>query len=54
MGGRPEMRGGGKSRPSAALRDNCREKSEACHHSRNLSANIEAGSRIFRLDKRRG
>ena len=52
--GRPEMVGGGRLRPSAALRESCRAKSDACHHSRNLSAKIEVGSRIFRLDNKRG
>ena len=52
--GRPEMMGGGRSRPSAALRESWRAKSEACHHSRNLSAKMEAGRRIFRLDSKRG
>ena len=52
--GRPEMMGGGRSRPSAALRESWRAKSEACHHSRNLSAKMEVGRRIFRLDSRRG
>jgi len=41
----PEMIGGGNTSPSVAFRDSCRAKSEACHHSRNLSAKMEAGSR---------
>ena len=48
------MMGGGRSRPSAALRESCRAKSEACHHSRNLSAKMEVGRRILRLERRRG
>ena len=40
---RPDVTGGGSSIPSAALRDSCRAKSDACHHSRNLSAKMEAG-----------
>lgn len=53
-GGRPEIRGGGSSRPSAALRESWRAKSEACHHSRNFSAKIEVGRRTLRLERRRG
>ena len=52
--GRPEIMGGGRSRLSAALRESWRAKSEACHHSRNLSAKMEVGRRIFRLDSNRG
>ena len=52
--GRPGMIGGGRSRPSAALRESWREKSEACHHSRNLRAKIEVGRRSLRLERRRG
>ena len=52
--GRPEVVGGGSSRPSFARRESWRAKSELCHHSRNLSAKIEVGSRIFRLERRRG
>ena len=52
--GRPEMIGGGKSRPSAALRDSWRAKSEACHHSRNLSAKILVGNSSLRLDSNLG
>lgn len=52
--GRPEIVGAGSSSPSAALRDNWRAKSEACHHSRNLRAKMEVGSRILRLESRRG
>lgn len=51
---RPETMGGGSSRPSAALRESWRAKSEACHHSRNLRAKMEAGRRILRLESRRG
>ena len=52
--GRPDMMGGGRLRPSVAFRDSCLAKSEACHHSRNLRANMEVGSRIFKLEKRFG
>ena len=52
--GRPDMKGGGSSSPSVAFFDNCRAKSDACHHSRNLSANMEVGRRIFRLESSRG
>lgn len=52
--GMPDTIGGGRSSPSAAFRDSCRAKSEACHHSRNLSANMEVGRRSRRLDSRRG
>lgn len=48
------MRGGGRSRSSTVLRDSCLAKSEACHHSRNLRANIEVGRRILRLESNRG
>ncbi len=51
---RPDTMGGGNSRPSAALRESWRAKSEACHHSRNLRAKMEAGRRILRLDSKRG
>lgn len=46
--------GGGSSMFSAAFRDSCRAKSDACHHSRNLRANIEVGSSILRDDSKRG
>lgn len=52
--GSPEMIGGERSRPSAALRESWRAKSEACHHSRNLSAKMDVGRRILRLERRRG
>lgn len=52
--GSPEIIGGGSSSPSAALRESCRAKSEACHHSRNLRAKMEVGRRILRLERRRG
>lgn len=52
--GKPETVGGGSSRPSAAFRESWRAKSLACHHSRNLSAKIDVGSRIFRLDRSLG
>lgn len=44
-GGIPETSGAGRSRASVAFRLSCREKSLACHHSRNLSANIDVGRR---------
>lgn len=50
----PEMSGGGSSRPCAALRESCRAKSEACHHSRNLRAKMDVGRRILRLESKRG
>jgi hypothetical protein len=46
--------GGGSSMLSAALRDSWRAKSEAYHHSRNLSAKMLVGSRIFRELSKRG
>lgn len=52
--GNPDMTGGGSSSPSVAFFDNCRAKSDACHHSKNFSANIEVGRRILRLESRRG
>lgn len=52
--GRPETSGGGRLRPSAALRESCRAKSDACHHSRNLRAKMEVGRRSFKLARRRG
>ena len=51
---RPDTIGGGSSRPSAALRESWRAKSDACHHSRNFRAKMEVGRRIFRLERRRG
>ena len=54
VAGRPEIVGGGSSRPSLALRVSWRAKSEACHHSRNLSAKMDVGRRIFRLERRLG
>lgn len=39
----PVTTGAGKSRVSVTLRASCREKSLACHHSRNFRANIDAG-----------
>ena len=52
--GRPDINGGGSSKPSAALLDNWLAKSDACHHSRNFRANIEVGRRILKLENRRG
>lgn len=52
--GRPETTGGGSSRPSTAFRESCRAKSDACHHSRNLSAKMEVGRRILKLESKRG
>ena len=54
LSGRPDMVGGGKSRPSLAFRESWRAKSEACHHSRNFSAKILVGSNSLRLDKSLG
>lgn len=53
-GGREGSIGGGRSIFSAAFRDNCRAKSEACHHSRNLRAKMLVGSNIFNELKSRG
>lgn len=50
----PDTIGGGRSSPSVAFRDNCLAKSEACHHSRNLRANMEVGRSNRRLDNKRG
>lgn len=47
----PETTGAGNMSASVALRANWREKSLACHHSRNFKANIEAG-RKNRNDER--
>lgn len=52
--GTPVMVGAGSSRPSAALRESWRAKSEACHHSRNFRAKMDVGSKIFKLERRRG
>ena len=52
--GRPEMIGGGRVSPSAAFRESCRAKSEACHHSRNLRAKMAVGRRIRRIENRWG
>ena len=52
--GSPDIMGGGRSSPSAAFRESCVAKSEACHHSRNLRAKMEVGRRILRLDRMRG
>lgn len=52
--GTPDTVGGGNSMPSAAFRESCLAKSLACHHSRNLSAKMDVGSRILRLASRRG
>ena len=41
----PATIGGGKFKFSVAFLESCVAKSEACHHSRNLSAKIEVGSR---------
>ena len=54
LSGRPEMTGGGKSRPSAAFLESWRAKSDACHHSRNFKANIDVGRSILRLERSRG
>lgn len=52
--GRPETIGGGSSSPSIALRESWRAKSDACHHSRNLRANIDVGRRNLKLESKRG
>jgi len=39
------MIGGGNTNPSVAFLLSCLAKSDACHHSRNFNAKIEAGSR---------
>jgi len=39
------MIGGGKIKPSVAFLLSCLAKSDACHHSRNFNAKIEAGSK---------
>lgn len=39
----PVTTGAGRSRASVTLRASCREKSLACHHSRNFKANMDAG-----------
>lgn len=54
VGRGPEMTGGGNSSDSVALRDSWREKSEACHHSRNLRRKTLVGRRRRREDRRRG
>ena len=46
--------GGGRSRPSAAFRESCRAKSDACHHSKNFRAKMDVGRRILRLESKRG
>jgi hypothetical protein len=51
---RPDITGGGNSSPSAAFLDNCLAKSDACHHSKNFSAKILVGKRIFKLPKSLG
>ena len=53
-GGRLDSTGGGSSIFSAAFRESCRAKSDAYHHSRNFSAKMLVGSRIFREDSKRG
>ena len=52
--GSPAITGGGRSSPSAALRESCRAKSEACHHSKNLRAKIDVGSTSLKLERMRG
>ena len=47
----PFVTGAGRSRTSVALRASWREKSLACHHSRNFRAKIDAG-RKYRRDVR--
>ena len=41
----PATIGGGRFKFSVAFLESCVAKSEACHHSRNLSAKMEVGSR---------
>lgn len=53
-GGNEGSIGGGRSMFSAAFLDNCLAKSEACHHSKNLSAKMLVGSRIFNELSNRG
>ena len=45
----PEITGGGSSIPSAAFLESCLAKSDACHHSKNFSANMLVGSNILKL-----
>ena len=45
--GTPSIVGGGNSSPSLAFLLNCLEKSELCHHSKNLSAKMLVGSNNF-------
>ena len=52
--GRLDSTGGGSSIFSAAFRESCRAKSDAYHHSKNFSAKMLVGSRIFREDSKRG
>ena len=52
--GSPEMIGGGSSSPSDAFRESCLAKSDACHHSRNFSANIDVGRRILKEESKLG
>ena len=54
FGGRPEITGGGRSRPSAAFRDSCLAKSLACHHSKNFRAKMLVGKRNLKLDNNFG
>lgn len=52
--GIPETIGGGRSNPSVAFLVSCRAKSEACHHSRNFRAKMEAGRRNRNEERARG
>jgi len=45
VSGTARIMGGGNINPSVAFLLNCLAKSDACHHSRNFNAKIEAGSR---------
>lgn len=54
VGGNEGRMGGGRSMFSAAFLDNWRAKSDACHHSRNLRANMLVGKRILRELNSRG
>ena len=50
----PATTGGGKFRFSVAFLESCVAKSEACHHSRNLSAKIDVGSNSLSADSNFG
>ena len=54
VSGKPDIVGGGNSRPSFAFLESWRAKSDACHHSRNFRAKIDVGNKIFRLESSLG